>query len=290
VPRVAFVTCQQYPQLTADDRLAALELERTGVQVAPVIWTDYSADWSGYDMVVLRSMWDYHLHLEPFLRWLQRLEAAGVRVWNPIPLARWNTDKRYLRDLRQRGVDIVPTAWFDQGATPSLRRAMEAAGWSEAVVKPVVSSTAYRTWRVKLEESDRVEPEFHALLDERAAMLQQYQPAIVTEGEWSLMFIAAEFSHAVLKRPVPGDFRSQEEYGGTTALITPPQELVDLAWRAVRAAESEWLYARVDAVRASDGFRVMELEMLEPGLFLLNDPAAAKRFSRAIRAQLLQMV
>ncbi|MEX2283840.1 MAG: hypothetical protein WEE89_15250, partial [Gemmatimonadota bacterium] len=140
----------------------------------------------------------------------------------------------------------------------------------------------------RVDEAKQVEPEFHALLAERPGMLQEYQSAIITEGEWSLMFIAGEFSHAVLKKPTPGDFRTQEEFGGSTRLATPEPGLVELAWRAVRAAESAWLYARVDAVRSMAGFRLSELEMLEPGLFFMDDPSAAKRFARAIRRHLLQ--
>jgi glutathione synthase/RimK-type ligase-like ATP-grasp enzyme len=288
VPRIAFVTSEQYPQLTADDRLAALELDRTGLSVEPVIWRNATVNWAGFDLVILRSMWDYHLHIEEFLHWLDRLEASGARVWNPIPLARWNTDKRYLRDLQTRGVEIVPTRWFERGTTPSLAEEIENTGWTEAVIKPMVSSTAFRTWRVKREDAGHHEAAFHELLAERPAMLQEYQPTIITEGEFSVMFIASELSHTVLKKPVPGDFRTQEEFGGTTAPAIPEPELLDLAWRAVEATESAWLYGRVDAVRSPYGFRVSELEMLEPGLFLMEDPDAPKRFAAAIRDQLLQ--
>ena len=288
MPRIAFVTSDQYPQLTADDRLAALELERGGVIVEPVIWRNSNVDWAAFDLVILRSMWDYHLHIEEFLHWLDQVEASGARVWNPIPLARWNTDKRYLRDLQSRNVQIVPTLWYERGATPSLVHEMERTGWTEAVIKPMVSSTAFRTWRVTRENANRHEAEFHQLLAERPAMLQEYQPIIISEGEFSVMFIAGELSHTVLKKPVPGDFRTQEEFGGTTAPAIAEPELLDLAWRAVRATESAWLYARVDAVRSAYGFRVSELEMLEPGLFFLEDADAPRRFAAAIQDQLLQ--
>jgi hypothetical protein len=141
---------------------------------------------------------------------------------------------------------------------------------------------------VKLEKAVQLQTDFAALVGERAILLQEYQPAIVTEGEWSVMFIANELSHTVLKKPVPGDFRTQEEFGGSTILADAEPALLDLAWRAVRATNSPWLYARVDAVRSPDGYRVSELEMLEPGLFLLEDPAAPARFARAIHNQLLK--
>ncbi|MGH7467595.1 MAG: ATP-grasp domain-containing protein [Longimicrobiales bacterium] len=283
MPSIAFVTAAHYPQLTADDRLAVLELDKVGLPVTPAIWSDPTIDWANFDLIVLRSMWDYHLHGQAFFQWLHHLERVGANVWNPLPLARWNADKRYLRDLRDRGIEIVPTVWFEQDERPVLREIMEAQGWSEAVVKPVLSSTAYRTFRVRREEADACQPEFHALLHERPAMLQEFQPAIIDEGEWSLIFVAGEPTHSVLKNAVPGDFRVQEEFGGCTRPAVPSAEALELASRAIAAAGSDWLYARVDGVHTTEGFRLMELEMLEPGLFLLEDAAAARRLARAIR-------
>ena len=282
VPHLAFVTSTQYPQLTLDDRLAATVLERAGIRVSPVVWSDDTIVWSDFDLVVLRSMWDYHLHYAAFQRWLDRLEDSGAFVLNPTALARWNADKRYLRDLRERGIEIVPTVWFERGEEPALEATLAELGWTEAVVKPVISSTAFRTWRVRPADAALHEPEFHALLRDRPAMLQEFQPAILSEGEWSLMFLDGEPSHTVLKRAVNGDFRVQEEFGGTTELAAAPAGALALARRAIAAAGSPWLYARVDGVMTTQGFRLMELEMLEPGLFLLNDAAAPARFARAI--------
>jgi hypothetical protein len=282
VPSIAFVTSIQYPRLTADDRLAVLELEQIGLPVTPAIWTDPTVDWAGFDLVVFRSMWDYHLHGQAFFRWLKHLEAVRANVWNPLPLARWNADKRYLRDLQERGIDIVPTLWFEQGDRPALVEIMEEQSWAEAVVKPALSSTAFRTWRVRRAEAHLHQAQFHALLEERPALLQEFQPAIIDEGEWSLIFLAGESSHTVLKNAVPGDFRVQEEFGGTTRRASPAHGTLELARRAIDAAASDWLYARVDGVQTAAGFRVMELEMLEPGLFLLEDPAASRRLARAI--------
>ena len=283
VPTIAFVTSQQYPQLTADDHLAVLELERAGLTVRPAIWTDARVDWSAFDLVILRSMWDYHLQGGAFFRWLQMLEVTDARVWNPLPLARWNADKRYLRDLGEAGIRIVPTVWFERGERPDLLHAMEVQGWREAVIKPVMSSTAFRTWRVRREEALLCQNELHALLAERPAMIQEFQSAIVREGEWSLVFLDGEPSHAVLKTAVPGDFRVQEEFGGIARSLTAPADAMEQARQAIAAAGSPWLYARVDGVQSADGFRLMELEMLEPSLYFVEHPPAARRFAQAIR-------
>jgi len=284
--RIAFVTCSQYPELTADDRLAAIELQRTGEHVIPAIWRDASIDWAGFDLVVLRSMWDYHLHADEFNGWLDRLEAATSRVWNPVSLARWNADKRYLRELERAGIPIVPTVWYERGDRPDIARVMDEMGWSEAVAKPMVSSTAFRTWRIPRARAADSQTEFHELLFERPAMLQEFMPEFQLQGEWSVTLIDGKHMHTVLKHAVPGDFRVQEEFGGTTEKVAPPEGLVDHALRTAAAAPAPWLYARVDGVRTARGFVVSELEMLEPGLFFANDPGTARQFADAVRAKL----
>ncbi len=284
--RIAFVTCATYPQLTADDRLGAAALTEHGVDVVPAVWTDETIDWRGFDAIILRSMWDYHLHVTGFQAWLDKLEQAGPPIWNPVPLARWNADKRYLRDLEAAGVPIIPTVWFEQGEQPDVPAVLRAQGWSEAVAKPVVSSTAFRTFRFQAHQAAARNTDVQELLAERAAMLQEFQPEILQEGEWSLVFMRGELSHTVVKRAVPGDFRVQEEFGGTTERSDPPRAVIDAAYAAMAASPCATLYGRVDGVLTPRGFRVGELELLEPGLFLLDDPRAPARFADAILAVL----
>ena len=284
--RIAFVTCDQYPSLTADDRLAAVALERMGVSVAPAIWRDAITDWAGFELVVLRSMWDYHLHTDEFNRWLALLDRVQARVVNPVTIVRWNMDKHYLRDLRDRGVTVVPTEWYNRNEAPDIAEVMDRNGWREIVIKPTVSSTAFRTWRVRREHALDQQPAVHALLRERAAMLQQYQPEILSRGEWSLIFIDRELSHTVVKTAAAGDFRVQEEYGGVTELRSAPDHVAAAARQAMATIDGDLLYGRVDGVDTREGFRIMELELLEPGLFFINAPAAAQRFARAILRRL----
>lgn len=283
--RIAFVTAATIPQLTADDRLAVHELTVRGIQVDPVIWSESRPDWEAFDLIVLRSMWDYHLHVAQFTAFLADLEQLAAPVWNPVALARWNLDKRYLRDLQSAGVPIVPTVWFERGERPAVAEVMDHQGWVEAVAKPIVSSTAFRTWRVARPEAKQHEPEFHALLAERPAMLQEYQPAIRSDGEWSLTFIAGELTHTVVKRAIGDDFRVQEEFGGTTTRARETAEMKAVAMRALAAAPGPWLYGRADGVHSARGFLLSELELLEPGLFLANAPEAAATFAEAIMAK-----
>ena len=283
--RVALVTCASLPELTDDDRPLLVELWALGIQAEAAVWDDPSVDWSRYSAAVLRSTWDYYLSAESFAAWLKRIESAGVELWNPPDVVRANWDKTYLRGLEAAGVSVVPTIWVEKGRSPGLDGLLSSRGWSEAVVKPVISAGAFRTRRVK-----RGEPEGElALVDVLAhsgAMIQPYLAEIAAEGEWSFVFLGGEFSHAVLKTPKRGDFRVQEEHGGTTAARTPPDDLLAQARDAARLSPGPWLYARVDGVRRGTELVVVEVELIEPSLYLSFGSGAAKKLAGAIKERL----
>ena len=275
---IAFATYEGAPTLTADDRLAVPVLADMGIDVEPAIWSDSRIEWRRFDAVILRSTWDYHRRAGEFRDWLDRLESDDVPVWNPVALARWNMDKRYLRDLAARGVRTVPTVWVPGSDDVKLGELMKSRGWADAVLKPVVAATSYRTVRVSRASAER------QVIEQGEAMLQPFVPQVAEEGEWSLVFLGGEYSHAVLKRPAADDFRVQEEFGGSSAVAEAPRELQESAAAVLDAVEQPWLYARVDGVRDDDGrLLLMELEMLEPLLFLAHHPHAPARFADAIR-------
>ena len=284
--RVAFVTYHKFPTLAADDRLAVAALAERGIAAEPAVWDDPAVAWEAFDAVVLRSCWDYFRDPGRFARWLGAVEATSVPVWNPPPLLRWNMDKRYLRDLAARGVAVPPTAWveLDAAPLPDLAALLRERGWDEAVVKPAVSADGHDTWRVSAHEAGRQQATLRALVASRGAvMVQRFLPELTAHGEWSCIFFAGAFSHAVLKRPTAGEFRVQSRYGGTAAPERPPAAVVEGARHALRQAPpADWLYARVDGVLLDGTFTLLELEMLEPSLFFDSDPAAPERFARAL--------
>lgn len=283
--RVALVTCGAIRELTDDDRPLLAALWNLGIRAEPAVWDDPAVDWSRFDAAVIRSTWDYHLSPAAFASWLARLEALGVALWNPPAVIRANADKSYLRELEAAGVLTPPTAWLPQGAKQNLDALLEARGWDACVVKPVVSAGAYRTYRVGLRREGG-----QAALDEvlahSAAMVQPFLPEIVEEGEWSFVFLGGEFSHAVLKTPARGDFRVQEEHGGKTVRREPPNALLAQARDAVIAGPRPCLYARVDGVRRGGDLLVVELELIEPSLYLSHEPRAARKLAEAIRDRL----
>jgi hypothetical protein len=283
MPRIALATSSKYPDLTHDDRLLLGPLAERGIQAEPAVWDDPARDWSSFDAVLLRSCWDYHLKHEAFLRWLALLERANISVWNSAPLVGWNANKSYLRDLDAKGIAIVPTFWPEAGAPVRLRERLHDLGWTKAVVKPRISATAHRTHLVAADDADSVQ----GLLDElrcgSGAMVQKFMDGIHSEGEWSLIFFGGQFSHAVLKTAKAGDFRVQSDFGGIERPADPPAQLLQAATRVVGTV-APTLYARVDGVVDYGHFRLMELELIEPALFLASHLGAPSRFADAIAA------
>lgn len=282
--RIALVTCGSLRELNDDDRPLLAELWNLGLEAEPAVWDDPGVEWGGFDAAVIRSAWDYHLTPAAFAAWLDRLEALGVAVWNPPAVLRANADKSYLMELEAAGVGVVPTVRVEPGGRADLDEILSARGWDEAVVKPAVSAGAFRTSRVK-RGREGGQAALEHVLSHSAAMVQPFLPEIETEGEWSFVFIGGLFSHAVLKSPRPGDFRVQEEHGGRTARREPPPGLLIQARDAAIAGPRPWLYARVDGVRRGGDLLVVEVELIEPCLFLSYAPGAARRLAEAIKAR-----
>lgn len=255
----------------------------------------HQASWSEpltreYDLIVPLVAWGYHNAPERFRAALAAVKDAGQRIFNPADIVSWNVDKTYLRDLAENGVRIIPTHFVDRITDEVLQQAR--ADFGEALVlKPVVSAGAKNTliWR------EGTTTGFDALEDragppDGAAMIQPFMPAIQSEGEWSLLFFAGEFSHAVLKTPKSGDFRSQPDYDANLRTLAPPPEAMMLAAAAIDYIGADrLLYARADMVRDAEGrFCLMELELIEPDLYLGYAEGAAERFRHAFEIALFQ--
>ena len=215
---VAFVTCAAHPDLTPDDRLAAAALPAHGVAVDAVCWDDAGVDWRRYGAVVVRSTWDYHVRLSAFLGWIDRLDALGAPLWNQADILRWNTDKHYLERFAGGPLRPPGTQFLTRGSQVDLAATLEQRGWSRAVIKPAVSADGHSTERTSLGTAVVDQPVLEAMVARGDVVLQELVAEIETEGELSLMFFSGVFSHAVRKRPRPGDFRVQ----GALAGRSPP--------------------------------------------------------------------
>ena len=288
-PQVALVTYDARPDVTEDDRLLAEALSARGAAVHAVTWSDRSARWASFDAVVARSCWDYFLRADEFHEWLGRLERAGARVFNDVATLRWNADKTYLRDLEARGVPVIPTHWLERGSTASLRELRRKTGWTALVVKPTVSGGAHRTWRTSGTADEVEDTRLTAMTGEHPVMVQPLVDEIERDGEWSLVFFDGHYSHAVLKRPRTGDFRVQREHGGSLEAAEPPSAVIAAAesiLAQVPTPKEPLLYARVDGCIVDGELRQMELELLEPELFLRCAPEAPRRMADALLARI----
>ena len=248
---LAIATADFLPNLDSDDAplLAALDGE---AEVR--VWSDPSVDWARYDAVLIRSVWDYFLRHDEFVRWV---ESVPVPMWNPAETIVWNSEKTYLRELEAKGVPTIPTAW--DGEVP----------WEDAIVKPTVAGGS-----LGLRRATRGEPIGE---DELA---QPFLPEIL-EGELSLVFFDGEFSHAIRKTPKEGDIRVQPEHGGRVEHAEPTAEELEAAQVVLDAAGRDLLYARVDFV--ADRL-LIELEAIEPRFFFeYAGPGAAERLAEALR-------
>ncbi|HEX7833474.1 MAG TPA: hypothetical protein VF787_27735 [Thermoanaerobaculia bacterium] len=257
--RIALVTWSGLPDLAADDQLLRDELTRDGHDVVATVWDDARVAWSSFDAIVIRSTWDYHKRIADFRAWLASLN--GAPLWNPRRVVDRNLHKAYLLDMP----NTVPTQIVQPGDHVEVAE--------RVVVKPTVSATAYRT--------EVVDEPFVAGFE---ALVQPFVEEITTKGEWSLIFFGKEFSHAVLKRPRAGDFRVQNDFGGSSVAMTPPPALIDDAHALLASIDAPLLYARVDGVERDGRLLLMELELTEPSLFLDRDPGAPRRFANAIAA------
>jgi glutathione synthase/RimK-type ligase-like ATP-grasp enzyme len=280
---LAFLTYHKYPQGAPDDQLSFPRLREHGYTLHTPIWNDPTVDWARFDTIIIRSTWDYFLHPTEFQGWLTRIEQLGVRLLNPLSVVRWNMDKIYLKELATRGYPVIPAEWLSVGDSAVLADILTARGWSEAVVKPTVSGGAYQTWVTRAEEDIAgQQAKLDAQLAQTGVMIQQFLPQIRTDGEWSFHYFNRRFSHAIIKRPQPGDFRIQ---GGTLEGIpNPPSVLLDQARAVLNCVESTvpLLYARVDGLVIDGRLQLMEIELIEPRLYLAQSEEAAERFADAI--------
>lgn len=279
-PRIAIATCAAYPELKGDDERLREALRERGCEAELVVWDGDGRAWGAFDLCLVRSTWDYHDKHEEFLAWTRRVEGTTA-LHNPAALIAWNSEKTYLRELAEAGVPTVPTVWVEPDAEVNIEEVLAREGWAEAIVKPTVDLGAKNLHRVRAGTGE-AEGALTAALSRSAAMIQPFLPSLQTEGELSLVYIAGTVTHAVRKHPAQGDFRVQSIWGGTVGSARPEPAHLEIANRALSHLGRPPLYARVDLVNDLEGNpALIELELIEPNLYLSTHPTAAADLANA---------
>ncbi len=283
----AFLSMADMGGFVSDDELAVALLRERGWRAVTLPW-DHPADWSFFDLVVIRSTWDYQQRPQHFLETLEAIDRSSASLQNPLPLVRWNMGKRYLQDLENKGAPVVPTAFAASfTGREALAHYFRVFSAGEIILKPLISANADNTFRISRLEIDLFLPRLETIFAGRPLLVQPFMPSIQVDGEYSLIYFNGKYSHAILKTPAPGDFRVQEEHGGIITAARPVKPLLEAGDRAMAALDPIPLYARVDLVRDDSGsFLIMELELIEPSLYLRMDPQAPNRFVDALSAVL----
>ena len=281
---LAFLTMDSLDDFVSYDALVADCLEARGVRVDNVSWRSPTVNWDDYEMVIIRSPWDYQQAADEFMTVLEAIDASTAVLWNPIDVVRWNVRKTYLQELHDRGITIVPTQFVQSPTVSQIRGMFEVLESDQIVIKPVVGANANDTFWLRPNSSALELQQLESLYSGRLALLQPFIPSVIEYGETSLVFFDGEHSHSVLKTPKAGDFRVQEEHGSRIQSIEPDPGLIQFSRRAFEAIQQRILYGRVDLVTLPNGQpAVMELELIEPSLYLSYDADSAARFADAIQ-------
>lgn len=277
-----------FHNVRTEDGLVAKALENVGLRIAIRSWSDSEFDWSSTKYVLVRTPWDYFERSKEFMDWFDNTSQMTTFI-NSAELIRWNFDKNYLKELQQKGIVIPKTHFISKGSEMTLKQALELAEETFGrtchtwVLKPCIAAGAYHTFKFNKWEIGTYAERFEELISESDFMLQEFQASIASTGELSLMFFGTSFSHGVIKRAKLGDFRVQDDYGGTVGVHTATQEEIDFALRVLNACEELPTYSRVDILEDNDGnLALAELEIFEPELWFRLQPESASILAKTI--------
>ncbi len=269
-----------------EDNLLKDAIQKLNLQVVRKSWDDSNFDWSTTRFAIFRTTWDYFDRFEEFSSWLNKVSQQTILL-NSENLIRWNIDKHYLLNLKYKGVPICESYFIEKGDTITLYNLSKKHSLDTFVIKPCISGAARHTYKISQENITAHEELFSELIANEAMIIQPFQKNIVKKGEISMMVVDGKFTHAVLKIAKPGDFRVQDDFGGTVSDYTPTQEEITYAENAVKSCPEMPIYARVDVFLDNENkLALAELELIEPELWFRNHPKAAHKLAKAIKERI----
>ena len=290
---VTLLTCQAYfkpdnitpyiQNILFEEQLLKSALENQGLTVDITYWNNPSYDWSKTRSLVFRTIWDYFERFDEFLLWLEEVRHQ-TQLINSYDLVKWNIDKHYLKELSEKGIKIVPTYFAQKNSQRNLAEIIESQQWKDVVIKPAISASAYKTFKILEETVNSNEKLFKDLLNQRDMLVQPFINTIEKFGEASLMVIDGKFTHAILKKAKPGDFRVQDDFGGTVHDYVPTKKEIEFAEMVIEKCKAKPLYGRVDIIWDNEkNVYLSELEIIEPELWLRNYPKSAQSIAEAVK-------
>ena len=257
-------------------------LTEKGLNISKEIWNDERVEWENYDLAILKSPWDYFDLIEDFYVWLAKLESKKVRLLNPLSIVKWNADKHYLLDIEHASLKVTPSIFITKGDKINLIEYFDKFETEKIIVKPVVSGGSKNTFKVTAANADEINEKLKSLVELEDFIIQPFLTEIEEDGELSFLFFNGKFSHGLLKKAAKGDFRVQATFGGTVHPQKPNDELVAIAKKYIDQFAKGCLYARVDGALVNNEFILMELELIEPFLFLDTNDKALENYYEAL--------
>lgn len=265
-----------------EDALLGDALSNLGLSVTRINWDDEQFDWTSTQFVLFRTTWDYFDRYDEFSVWLENVNTKTTLI-NPKSLIYWNIDKHYLLDLEAQGIRIPPTKFVSKNSSLSLNDLISNTGWQDFILKPVVSGAARHTYKIARSETHQFEKLFTSLIATESMMIQEYQHQITTKGEVAFMIFGGQFSHAVLKKAKSGDFRVQDDFGGTVEEYQASDDEIQFAEKCVQNIQPLPIYARVDVIWDNQNLPcVGEIELIEPELWFRMDKNSASKCAQQI--------
>jgi len=269
-----------------EDQLVVDALNNLEINTIRLAWDNSNFDWSTTKYIIFRTTWDYFDRYTEFSAWLQEV-SKKTTLFNSAYIIKWNIDKHYLADLEAKDVAIVPTYFIEKGETKSLNEIYKSLSWQKIVLKPCISGAARHTYKINVDTIADHEAIFKTLIAEEAMMIQPFLENIVTQGEVSMIVIDGTYTHAILKKAKAGDFRVQDDFGGSVHEYIPTQEEIDFAENAVKACIEMPIYARVDIVKDNNNaWAISELELIEPELWFRHHHGAATALAKAVQKRM----
>ena len=265
-----------------EDQLIIDALGGQGLNVHRTNWDNPDFDFTTTKYVLFRAIWDYFDRFPEFAVWLDEV-TQKTKLINPAEQIVWNMDKHYLKDLEAKGINIVKTDVIEIGDARTLSEAITASGWEHVILKPAVSGGARHTYKIKPGESGQYEAIYKELIAVESMLIQPFINSIVTKGEVSFMVFGGKYSHAVLKKAKAGDFRVQDDHGGTVHHYEASPDEIAFVQEVVSKCNTMPVYSRVDVAWDDNGeLALVELEIIEPELWFRNSVASPQLFADAV--------